>query len=60
MQMTDPNEILLENPLGKITRQERTRLLVSSLIGIIVAKAKVVPTEITALLTPSALVQRAH
>jgi hypothetical protein len=53
MQMTDPNEILLEDPLGKITRQERTRLLVSSLIGIIVAKAKVVPTEITALLTLS-------
>jgi hypothetical protein len=45
----DPEEILLQDPLSKVTRQERSRLLVVSLIGTLVAKAGIVPTKISAL-----------
>jgi hypothetical protein len=42
-------EILLSDPLGKVARQERNRLLVTSLIGLAVAKAHILPTKISSL-----------
>jgi hypothetical protein len=42
-------EILLQDPLSKVARQERTRLLVSSFVALVIAKAGIIPTKIEAL-----------
>jgi hypothetical protein len=42
-------EILLRDPLGKTARQERNRLLITSLVGLAVAKAHILPTKISSL-----------
>lgn len=42
-------EILLSDPLGKTARQERNRLLLSSLLGLAVSKAHIIPTKISSL-----------
>jgi hypothetical protein len=45
----DPVELLLVDPLSQVTRKARTRLLTLGLLAIVVAKAHVVPTRISAL-----------
>jgi hypothetical protein len=43
------DQLLLQDPLSKVSRQERTRLLVSSVCGLIVAKAGILPNKIESL-----------
>ena len=46
--MSEPSfqEILLQDPLSRVTRQERTRLLLSSFVAVVIAKAGIIPTKI--------------
>lgn len=49
-------QILLQDPLSRTSRQERSRLLLASLSALVVAKAGIIPTKIAALgleFTPS-------
>jgi hypothetical protein len=45
----NPRDILLGDPLSEITRKERRNLLVTSVVGIAIAKADLVPSKITAI-----------
>lgn len=44
-----PDQLLLQDPLSKVSRQERTRLLLSSVCGLVVAKVGILPTKIESL-----------
>jgi hypothetical protein len=41
--------LLLQDPLSKVSRQERTRLLLSSMCGLVVAKAGIIPNKVESL-----------
>jgi hypothetical protein len=42
-------ELLLRDPLSDVTRQERSRLLLSTLVSLTVSKAGILPTRISTL-----------
>jgi hypothetical protein len=42
-------ELLLRDPLDEVTRRERTHLLLSSLVAVVVSKAGILPTKIESL-----------
>jgi len=42
-------ELLLRNPLSKVTRQERSRLLLSALVSLAVSKGGILPKQISTL-----------
>jgi hypothetical protein len=42
-------ELLLRDPLAEVTRRERTHLLLSSLVAVVVSKAGILPTKIESL-----------
>lgn len=49
MTTDNPSEFLLSEPLSELSRKERRILLITSLIGIFVEKAKIIPTKVGAL-----------
>lgn len=49
MEKQTPTEVILGDPLRELTRKERTRLLIVSVLGIIVVHTKLVPSRIDVL-----------
>ena len=50
MAISDPNPVAyLLDPLSEITRRERRNLLMASAVGLLVSKAALVPTQLSAL-----------
>jgi hypothetical protein len=51
IQFRDPNSanILLKDPLSEVTRSERRTLLATSAVGLVIVKAGLIPTKISAL-----------
>ena len=45
----NPSDLLLRDPLGRVTRSERRSLLGVSVIGILIAKTGLLPTKISAI-----------
>lgn len=49
MNSDTPVQISLQDPLNKVTRQERKMLLITSTIGVLIVKAGLIPSKISAL-----------